>query len=105
MHPSRFRPVDITVDRPNSVLRIRWDDDQVSELPLKLLRDACPCAQCAGEGAEPIPLELRPAVPPEGYTVQSAELVGNYALQFTWGDGHHFGIYTWDYLRSLPSSP
>ncbi|MBZ0307403.1 MAG: DUF971 domain-containing protein, partial [Anaerolineae bacterium] len=27
--------------------------------------------------------------------------VGNYALQFTWDDGHHTGIYTWEYLLRL----
>ena len=28
-------------------------------------------------------------------------LVGNYALQFTWDDGHHTGIYTWEYLYQI----
>lgn len=28
-------------------------------------------------------------------------LVGNYALQFAWDDGHHTGIYTWEYLKRL----
>jgi DUF971 family protein len=27
--------------------------------------------------------------------------VGNYALSFTWGDGHSSGIYTFRYLRGL----
>ncbi len=35
---------------------------------------------------------------------------GNYAIRFTWNDGHEHGIYSWDYLRewcpcSLPRHP
>ena len=29
------------------------------------------------------------------------DVVGNYALHFTWSDGHNTGIYSYDYLRSL----
>jgi len=32
---------------------------------------------------------------------QKAELVGRYALQIYWSDGHSSGIYTFDYLRGL----
>jgi DUF971 family protein len=35
------------------------------------------------------------------YQVDRLEIVGNYALQFYWNDGHHTGIYTWDYLYRL----
>jgi DUF971 family protein len=28
-------------------------------------------------------------------------MVGNYALQPSWDDGHSTGIYTWEYLRYL----
>ena len=26
---------------------------------------------------------------------------GNYALTMEWSDGHHTGLYTWDYLETL----
>ena len=29
------------------------------------------------------------------------EMVGNYALQPFWNDGHHTGLYTWEYLKRL----
>jgi DUF971 family protein len=32
---------------------------------------------------------------------ESAELVGRYALQIHWSDGHSSGIYTFTYLRTL----
>jgi DUF971 family protein len=34
---------------------------------------------------------------------ERAELVGRYALQIFWNDGHSTGIYSFDYLRSLCS--
>ena len=34
-----------------------------------------------------------------------AELVGRYALQIFWNDGHSAGIYAFDYLRSLCPCP
>ena len=30
-----------------------------------------------------------------------AKLVGNYAIQFTWSDGHNTGIFDFRFLRSL----
>ena len=36
-----------------------------------------------------------------GLTVESAELVGNYALRLRFSDGHDTGIYSWQYLREI----
>lgn len=47
------------------------------------------------------PKNLSDLDPTRPYTAQKLELVGNYALQFFWDDGHHTGIYTWDYLYHL----
>jgi DUF971 family protein len=33
--------------------------------------------------------------------LERLELIGNYALQLFWKDGHSFGIYPWDYLLEL----
>ena len=38
---------------------------------------------------------------PGRYDLKGATAVGNYAIQFAWGDGHEQGIYTWEHLRSL----
>lgn len=40
-----------------------------------------------------------------GTRLQNLEAVGAYALTPTWEDGHHFGIYTWSYLRALCPCP
>ena len=33
----------------NDLLLLKWGDGQESALPLKPMRDNCPCANCAGE--------------------------------------------------------
>jgi DUF971 family protein len=102
----KSRPTGITVDRTRKVLAIPWDDGHRSEYPLSLLREACPCAECRGGhanmGPPPDPLSVViPLAPSKSYAVRDLKLVGNYAMQIEWGDGHMFGIYTWDYLRGL----
>jgi DUF971 family protein len=36
---------------------------------------------------------------PQETTMQGAEQIGRYAIMFFWADGHHDGIYTYDWLR------
>ena len=46
----------------------------------------------------------RPAIhriPAGRWEVTNAQKIGNYALQFTWADGHDAGIFTWRDLRGL----
>jgi DUF971 family protein len=83
-------------------LALQWNDGEESYLPLEFLRRACPCAACGGE-PDVLGNILRPEV---SYTAQSFELrswslVGGYALQPSWGDGHGSGIYSYQYLRRL----
>ncbi|NIR47705.1 DUF971 domain-containing protein, partial [candidate division KSB1 bacterium] len=37
----------------------------------------------------------------EDLELREAQVVGRYALQFSWSDGHTEGIYSFDYLRRL----
>ena len=34
-------------------------------------------------------------------SLRNTELVGRYALNFVWSDGHQTGIFSFDYLRKL----
>ena len=80
-------------------LRIVWEDGHESLLQNLELRFACSCAVCVDEitGVRKIRREQIPGdIHPTGM-----ELVGNYALQITWSDGHATGIYTYELLRSL----
>jgi len=36
-----------------------------------------------------------------GISINSIELVGNYAIKLIFDDGHSTGIYTWQYLQEL----
>ena len=105
-----IRPTNIDLDRDAGVLRITWPEGKVCTYPLSNLREACPCAECRG-GHEQMgraydPEHILVLKPARAYGVVSVELVGNYALQFDWDDGHNTGIYTWDYLyRLCPPEP
>ncbi len=98
-------PTDITLNHKSNELLIEWSDGLQCQYPLSALRLACPCAECRGGhenmGQHNDPENLLDLVSDQVYTVQHLEIVGNYALQFQWSDGHSSGIYTWDYLRRL----
>lgn len=88
---------DIEVDRTRAVT-VRFADGLVARFGLVGLRVLCPCAGCRGlrdRGESPWP---RPGVPDE-LSITGAELVGAYAISFTWNDGHNTGIYPFAALR------
>src|SRR5262249_8031253 len=99
------RPTGITLDKPRGLLIITWSDGDECHYPLSNLREACPCVECRGGhenmGPQGDPDNILSLTPARSYTIQSLELVGNYALQPTWDDGHHTGLYTWEYLKRL----
>lgn len=108
MSQQKYRPDHVTLDRESRQLRVDWSDQHVSAYPLDGLREACPCAECRGGHEfmgpqyDPDLIQLKPA---RSYEVRDLQIVGNYALQFQWSDGHQAGIYTWDYLRRICPCP
>ncbi len=86
-------------------IAIAWNDGTETFMELELFRRSCPCAACGGE-----PDVLGYVVRPEGqYTAESFEMerwhiVGGYAMQPTWGDGHSSGLYAFDYIRKLAAA-
>jgi DUF971 family protein len=84
-------------------LVIVWDDGREDYLPLERLRRECPCAMCRGERdllgnvyrGSKRPLTER------SFQLVSHHVVGAYALQITWADGHNDGIYGYELLRRL----
>ena len=104
------RPRSITLNRTESRLEIAWTDGLVSHYALSQLREACPCVECRGGhskmGLEHAPDDILKLVPKRSYGVTDLSAVGNYAIQPSWDDGHHTGIYTWEYLRLIsPQQP
>jgi DUF971 family protein len=83
-------------------LAIAWSDGAESYLPLEALRRACPCAACGGE-PDVLGRVLRPEViyTADSFVLRGFQVIGGYALQPSWADGHGTGLYTFPYLRRL----
>jgi DUF971 family protein len=85
-----------------SEVAIAWDDGAESYLPFARLRAASPSAETQGE--RDIFGQQHGGHGPRGFdgvAVTGWEQVGNYAVRFTFSDGHGSGLYTYDYLRKL----
>lgn len=86
-------------------LAIAWNDGGESYLALEFLRRACPCASCGGE-PDVLGNVMRPQVSytPASFELAGWQLVGGYAVQPRWTDGHGTGIYSYQYLRRLAAA-
>ena len=105
-HPSQWlrsdmRPVDI--QHVGNELALRWDDGSESFVSLERLRRSCPCAGCKGEVDIMGKLHIGPevALPPTAFELVRFAIVGTYAIQPTWADGHASGLFSFDYLRKV----
>ena len=87
-------------------LAIRWSDGVESYLALERFRRACPCATCGGE-PDVLGNISRPDVSytPASFELTGWQVIGGYALQPRWADGHSTGLYSFQYLRRLTAAP
>jgi DUF971 family protein len=83
----------------DSALRITWADQRVCQYTAADLRRVCPCAQCVNEWTGQ--RTLKPETISSELTIADLSIVGRYALNFRWSDGHETGIYSFKYLREL----
>ena len=83
-------------------LALAWNDETESYFALEFLRRACPCAACGGE-PDVLGKVSRPQMTytDQSFQLVSFDLVGGYAVQPRWADGHSSGIYSFTYLRRL----
>ena len=87
-------------------IAIVWSDGGESFIRHDFLRRASPSASTQGEhdvfgnkyGGES-------KADYSGVTVTGWERIGNYAIRFSFSDGHGTGLYTYDYLRKLGELP
>lgn len=91
-------PTSVKAPHGGRLMEIKWADGHQSTLPHEILRGYCPCAHCQGHGGTIKRVDIPSDVALE---IREIERVGNYALSFTWGDGHSTGIYSFRYLRAL----
>ncbi|HLX96222.1 MAG TPA: DUF971 domain-containing protein [Verrucomicrobiae bacterium] len=96
-----MRPRDLQVIGPE--LAIKWDNGSESFIPLEMLRRSCPCAECKGEADILGNVYKNPDRPltPSAFQLVRFVVVGSYAIQPVWGDGHTTGIYSFDYLKRV----
>jgi DUF971 family protein len=87
---------------------IAWADGHRSHFDFAYLRDECPCATCNDERGKKeafaavvtTPSAVLPMFKPKP-RAQSAAVMGNYAVQINFSDGHSTGIYSYDLLRTI----
>lgn len=100
-----MQPVELNVS-PERELIIRWTDDRVDQIPLRVLREHCQCAGCNEKRINPTPekpgeLRVLSAAEARPLEIEKMHPVGNYAYNVHFSDGHSAGIYTFEMLRRI----
>lgn len=87
------------IEESDSELSISWSDDVETKYNAADLRRACPCAGCINEWTGEKILKAENVA--DDLSFSSISIVGRYALNFHFSDGHDTGIYSFDFLRKL----
>jgi DUF971 family protein len=83
-----------------SVLRLTWDESDIEDLSAELLWSNCPSANARRQR-----FDLGERIAPADIRISGIELIGHYAVNIRFSDGHGRGIYPWLFLRQLRQSP
>lgn len=87
------------IEETDSEISIEWSDEKETSYNAAELRRACPCAACVNEWTgEKI---LEPGSIAEDINFSHISIVGRYALNFHFSDGHDTGIFSFKFLRDL----
>ena len=97
----RKAPTDIKLKRAEGILEVTWNDETPCRYPVRQLRCQCTCAGCVDERTGVRTLDVNSV--PDDIGISHMQLVGNYALKFSFSDGHDTGIYSWDRLYEMQS--
>ena len=95
--PESPKPTALTVHQATRVLEVGFDDGSSFRLPFELLRVYSPSAEVQGHGPGQEVLQTGK----REVEIVSIEMVGHYAVQPRFSDGHDTGIFSWDYLYFL----
>ena len=92
-----------TFETVNDLMLFKWEDGLESYINLKVLREKCPCADCEGEKDVFGTIYKGDTKPmnENSFLLKGIQPVGYYALRPFWNDGHHSGIYSFEFLRTL----
>ncbi len=87
------------IEESDSEVSIKWSDGSETKYNAVLLRRSCPCAGCINEWTGE--KQLDDANVPEDLSFRHISIVGRYALNFHFSDGHDTGIFSFALLRKL----
>ena len=87
------------IEESDREISIKWSDDRETKYNAADLRRSCPCASCVNEWTGEKILEQGQIA--DDLSFSSISIVGRYALNFHFSDGHDTGIFSFDYLRKL----
>jgi DUF971 family protein len=93
------RPTALTLHQASRTLEIGFDDGALFRIPFELMRVYSPSAEVQGHGAGQEVLQTGK----REVNIDSLELVGHYAVQPKFSDGHDTGLYTWELLYRMGS--
>ena len=93
------QPTALTQHQASRVLEVGFDDGAVFRIPFELLRVYSPSAEVQGHGPGQETLQTGK----RQVGIDGIEMVGHYAVQPTFSDGHNTGIFAWNYLYKLGS--
>jgi DUF971 family protein len=94
-----IEPIGVAAEEASDTLVIEWSDGRSTRYPIEWLRWQCPCALCRGEMGIPGRLSQVKSLSPEETRLEDAQRIGRYGIMLYWADGHHDGIFTYDWLR------
>lgn len=93
-----IEPTEI-IEETDSEISIRWSNNTESKYNASQLRRACPCAGCVNEWTGE--KTLKDEAVADDLSFSRVTVVGRYALNFHFSDGHETGIFSFEYLRKL----
>ncbi|KAA3613031.1 MAG: DUF971 domain-containing protein [Calditrichaeota bacterium] len=85
----------------DQAIAIKWDDESESVFFAEKVRGQCPCATCKDEEKpKENPFKILKANPNNVF-FRNWEMIGRYAIRFSFSDGHNAGIYTFEHLKEI----
>ncbi len=87
------------IEESDSSISIAWSDGKTSLFDAPQLRKACPCAGCVNEWTGEKQLDVSTIA--DDLSFKQIGIVGRYALNFHFSDGHDTGIFSFAFLRQL----
>lgn len=87
------------IEESDSAISIEWTDGSESSYEAPSLRRNCPCAGCIDEWTGK--KMLKDETIADDLTFSQISIVGRYALNFHFSDGHETGIFSFRFLKDL----